>query len=80
MSSVGVIFDTPEGVQQCIGDDATLEQIEAALRSEVEVYSSYLEGDITYYNVQDEETDFHESLRWLRWRPQAVRDRVLRGA
>ena len=61
VSAVGVIFDTPEGVQQCIGDDATLEQIEAALRSEVEVYSSYLEGDITYFNVQDEETDFHES-------------------
>lgn len=61
VSSIGVIFDTPEGVEQCMGKDATVDEIEAALRSEVDVYSSYLEGDITYYSVEDDETDFHES-------------------
>ena len=60
-SFVGFIFDTPEGVKQCIGDNATDEQIEAALRAEVEVYASYLEGDVTHYYVQDEETGFHDS-------------------
>lgn len=61
VSSVGVIFDTPEGVEQCIGKEATVDEIKAALLSEVEVYSSYLEGDITYYNVEDDETNFHDS-------------------
>jgi hypothetical protein len=61
VSSIGVVFDTPDAVLECMGEDATNEQIEACLRSEVEVYSSYLEGDVTYYSVQDEETNFHDS-------------------
>ena len=60
-SFVGFIYDTPEKVKECIGDDATDEQIEAALRSEVEVYASYLEGDVTCWSVQDDETDFHDA-------------------
>ena len=60
-SFVGFIYDTPEGVEQCIGKDATDEQIEAALRSEVEVYASYLEGDVTCWSVEDDETDFHDA-------------------
>ena len=60
-SFVGFIFDTPEGVKQCLGDNATDEEIEAALRSEVEVYSSYLEGDVSRWSVQDDETDYNES-------------------
>jgi hypothetical protein len=59
-SFVGFIYDTPEGVKQCIGDDATEKEIEDALRSEVEVYASYLEGDVTFYSVQDEETDYDD--------------------
>ena len=46
-SFVGFIYDTPEGVKQCLGDNATDEEIEAALRSEVAVYASYLEGDVS---------------------------------
>ena len=61
VSSVGVIFDTPEGVKQCIGDDATVDQIKAALLSEVGVYSSYLEGDVAFYAVQDDETGFQDA-------------------
>lgn len=60
-SFVGFIYDTPEGVKQCFGEDVTDKEIEAALRSEVEVYASYLEGDVSYYSVQDDETDFHDS-------------------
>jgi hypothetical protein len=60
-STVGFIFDTPEGVKQCIGEDATDEQIEAALDAEVNVYASYLEGDVTEYIVEDDETGFMES-------------------
>lgn len=59
-SFVGFIFDTPEGVTQCIGDSANDEEIKNALLSEVTVYASYLEGDVTWWSVQDEETDFQE--------------------
>ena len=58
-SFVGFIYDTPEGVKECIGE-ATDEQIEAALRDEVSTYASYLEGDVTYFDVSDEETGFAE--------------------
>lgn len=57
-SYVGFTFDTPEGVRECIGETATDEQIEAALRAEVKVYASYLEGDVTFYDVHDDETGF----------------------
>jgi hypothetical protein len=60
-SFVGFIFDTPEGVRQCIGENATDEEIEKCLRGEVEVYASYLEGDVSYWSVEDEETDYMES-------------------
>ena len=59
-SFVGFIYDTPEKVKECMGDDATDQQIEACLRSEVAVYAAYLEGDITNYTVEDEETNFFE--------------------
>lgn len=59
-SFVGFIFDTPQGVKDCLGEDATDEQIEKALHSEVEVYASYLEGDVTWWSVEDSETDFNE--------------------
>jgi hypothetical protein len=61
VSSIGVMFDTPEGVETCIGKDATVEQIVAAINDEVKHYSSYLEGDVTYWVVTDDETNYHES-------------------
>jgi hypothetical protein len=61
VSSVGVIFDTLSGVEECMGKDATLEDIEKALRAEVEIYSSYLEGDVMLYAVTDEETGYNDS-------------------
>jgi hypothetical protein len=60
-SFVGFIFDTPETIKECFGDNVTDEQIEKALRQEVETYASYLEGDITQYMVEDEETNYHDS-------------------
>lgn len=60
-SFVGFIYDTPEGIKECFGDNTvTDEQIEEALRGEVAVYASYLEGDITTYYVQDDETGFSD--------------------
>lgn len=59
-STVGFTFDTPEKVKECIGDNATDEQIQKALEGEVEVYARYLEGDVTYYQVFDEETGYNE--------------------
>lgn len=60
-STVGFIFDTPEGVKQCIGENATRDDIIKALEGEVEVYASYLEGDVTGYTVEDEETGYADS-------------------
>jgi hypothetical protein len=60
-SFVGFIYDTPEGVKQCLGENVSDEAIENALRSEVSVYASYLEGDVTEFMVEDDETNFHES-------------------
>jgi hypothetical protein len=59
-SFVGFIYDTPEGVKQCMGDNVADEDIIKALRQEVEVYASYLEGDVTFYRVEDEETGYDE--------------------
>jgi hypothetical protein len=59
-SYVGFIYDTPENVKQCIGDNATDEQIEEALRGEVKVYASYLEGDVTCWVVEDDESNFFD--------------------
>jgi len=60
-SFVGFIYDTPEGVKQCMGDDVSDEEIKAALEGEVKVYASYLEGDLTWYSVEDDETNYHDA-------------------
>jgi hypothetical protein len=59
-SFAGYTFDTPEKVKECMGDDVTDEQIEKALRDEMSSYASYLEGDVTWYSVQDDETNYME--------------------
>jgi hypothetical protein len=52
---VGFIYDTPEGVKECIGDDATEEQIKACLVQEVETYDEFLQGMVYGYEVKDVE-------------------------
>jgi len=59
-SFVGFIYDTPENVKECMGDDVSDDDIEKALRSEVKVYASYLEGDIACFFVNDDESDYHD--------------------
>lgn len=48
--TVGVIFDTPEG-REVTG--VSLDDVEQALRGEVEVYARYLEGQTYGYEVAD---------------------------
>ena len=60
-SFVGFIFDTPEQLAETMGADVTDEQIEEALRSEIKLYASYLEGDVCWFKVEDEETNYYES-------------------
>ena len=60
-SFVGFTFDTPEKVKECMGDNVTDEEIEKALRQEIESYASYLEGDVTRYIVEDDETGYLDS-------------------
>lgn len=59
-SFVGFIFDDPKVVKSCFGDNATDEQITYALEQEVKTYAAYLEGNITWYSVDDDETDFQD--------------------
>ena len=61
-SMVGFVYDTPEGVRECIGDDATDEQIEKALDQEVETYAAWLEGRVFVAVVEDEDGDVIESV------------------
>lgn len=49
---VGIIFDTPEGVKDCMGEDVTDEQIAAALEQEVKTYDEYLTGQVYGYIVK----------------------------
>lgn len=67
-SSVGVIFDTPkglgpytEGVEGCIGKDATDERILEALEQEVSSYALYLEGQVYGYVVENEDGEHVDS-------------------
>jgi hypothetical protein len=66
-SFVGFIFDTPKQVEECLGDmsnrseEEQLKFIEEALKGEVKLYASYLEGDVCWFKVEDDETNFHES-------------------
>jgi hypothetical protein len=60
-SFVGFIFDTPEQLKETMGDDVTDEKIKEALVEEVNLYASYLEGDVCWFKVEDDETDFSES-------------------
>jgi hypothetical protein len=46
------IFDTPEDVRECIGEDATDEQIKAALEAEVKTLDQYLSGEVYGYVVR----------------------------
>jgi hypothetical protein len=59
-SFVGFIYDTPEKVKEGWGDNVTDEKIEECLRQEIKTYADYLEGDVTWFAVDDEETNFSE--------------------
>lgn len=48
--TIGVIFDTPEGREEC---GTPLDRIEEVLRSEVSVFDQYLTGDIYGYVIED---------------------------
>jgi hypothetical protein len=58
-SLVGVIFDTNES-REMIG--TAPEDIEEALRGEVETYDSYLRGEVYWWTVEDEDGDILESV------------------
>lgn len=57
---VGIIFDTAETREECGWENRTDEEIEADLRAEVEIYARFLEGIVTYYSVEDEETGYSD--------------------
>lgn len=48
---VGFIFDTPKGLHDCWGPDATDEQITEVLKGEVELYDTWLRGEVYGYIV-----------------------------
>ena len=59
-SFVGFIFDTPEWVEACMGE-CTDEELERVLRSEVEEYAAYLEGNVHGFRVTDDVLGTNES-------------------
>jgi hypothetical protein len=60
-SLVGFIFDTPENLAET---GCPRDQIEEALRAEVEEYAQYLEGAVCGFVVRDTETDEHLDSCW----------------
>ena len=52
--TVGFIFDTPEGREEC---GTTPEYVETCLLQEIEVYNQYLRGDVYGYVVADGRED-----------------------
>lgn len=57
----GVMFDTPEGVSECMGDGASDEQIAGALRCELEEYGRWASGECYGYVIEDEDGDTLDS-------------------
>jgi hypothetical protein len=50
---VGVIFDTTETRKKCGMENAALEDIERALRAEVNAYDQFLRGEVYCYTITD---------------------------
>ncbi len=59
-SFVGFLVDDPAKLKLCGCEDFDTDKIIAALEGEIREYAAYLEGDVTYYDVQDPETDYAE--------------------
>ena len=55
----GLIYSTPKTVENCLGKKATLEQIEKALRGEIDELDDYLQGEVYGFVVttKSHETD-----------------------
>jgi hypothetical protein len=62
---VGVIFDTTETRKECGLQDAGREEIEKALRAEVQVYAQYLRGEVYSYCVTDPDGEHIDSCHGL---------------
>lgn len=60
---MGLIFDTPQGIRDCWGTDnpankpPTRAGIKSALTGEVEVYNTWLSGDVYGYVIEDADGD-----------------------
>jgi hypothetical protein len=57
---VGIVFDTAETRAECGWEERSDEEIEADLRSEINVYDEYLQGNIRWYRVEDDETGYDD--------------------
>ena len=57
---VGIVFDTAETRKECGWEERSDDEIEADLRNEISYYARYLEGDVRFWRVEDDETGFLE--------------------
>jgi hypothetical protein len=58
---VGLIFDTAETRKECGMENASYEDIERALRAEVNAYDQFLRGEVYCYTVTDPDGEHVES-------------------
>ncbi len=59
-SFVGFLVDDPAKLKLCGCEDFDTDKIIEALNGEIAEYAAYLEGDVTYFDVRDPETDYAE--------------------
>lgn len=84
---VGVIFDTPETRKQCGMEDTPPDEIERALRAEVNAYDRFLRGEVYCFTITDpggEHVDsccgFLGDLAYVRSRANDAADHAARAA
>jgi hypothetical protein len=58
---VGIVFDTELSRDECGWSDKSDDEIDAELNLEIEVYASYLEGDVRCYDVEDETSGYMDA-------------------
>ena len=59
-SFVGFLYDDPDQLVKLGCEDISDDDLVEALKGEISVYASYLEGDVSYFTVEDDETGYSD--------------------
>lgn len=57
---VGIVFDSTDTREECGWEAKSDDEIEAEIREEIDLYSEYLQGNVKYFRVEDDETGYDD--------------------